>query len=137
MLLAPVVALAQTLFLAALPLRRTARWTAQLRNDHAVGLGRAARWLWPQTAFGALVAALAWRSGYAWAALPLSCGLLLAIPLAIATAAPRLGRLLARLGLGCIPEETDSPAILRRVGAPALATRRPTVPDVPGIREAA
>src|SRR6185437_8834431 len=82
-LLAPIVALAQTLFLAGLPLRRTARWTAQLRRDHAVGLGRAARCFWPQTAFGALVAALAWRGGYAWAALPLSCGLLLAIPLAV------------------------------------------------------
>jgi membrane glycosyltransferase len=136
-LLAPIVALAQTLVLAGLPLRRSARWTAQLRRDHAVGLGRAARCFWPQTAFGALVAALAWRGGYAWAALPLSCGLLLAIPLAVATADPRLGRLLARLGLGCIPEETDPPAILRRVGAPALAARRPAVPDAAGAREAA
>jgi membrane glycosyltransferase len=39
-------------------------------------------------------------------------GLALAVPMAVVTAAPRVGRLLARFGIGQLPEETDRPEIL-------------------------
>ena len=45
-----------------------------------------------------------------WWSLPLTAGYLLAIPFAVLTADPRLGRLLQRLGLCGIPEDFDTPA---------------------------
>jgi hypothetical protein len=45
-------------------------------------------------------------------ALLIAGGLALAVPMAVVTAAPRVGRLLARLGIGQLPEETDRPDIL-------------------------
>ena len=122
-LLAPVVALANTIFMTGLLFGRTIGWTAQRRDDHAVSLADAARRLWPQTAFGILLAAIAWRGGYFYISLPVTLGLAIAIPFAIATSAPWLGRAFMLIGLGRIPEETDAPPILHGLGLPALSGR--------------
>jgi len=119
-LLAPLMALAHTIFMGGLLFGRTIGWTAQRRGDHAVKLGDAVRRLWPQTLFGAVIAWLAWRGGYFAVSLPVTLGLVFAIPLAIATASPAIGRLFMRAGLGRIPEETAPPPILLRAGLPAL-----------------
>jgi membrane glycosyltransferase len=47
-------------------------------------------------------------------------GLLLAVPFAVATASPLLGLVLARLGVGRIPEEVQVPAALEPLRLPAL-----------------
>jgi membrane glycosyltransferase len=83
------------------------RWPAQNRAERAVSWLEAARLFWPQTALGVLAfAGLAlggWRP-MLWA-LPFAGGLLLAVPLAVLSADPTLGRWLRRTGLGAIPEE--------------------------------
>ncbi|MCR9220100.1 MAG: glucans biosynthesis glucosyltransferase MdoH [Alphaproteobacteria bacterium] len=114
-LLAPVVSFAQARFIGGLLLGRTIGWGTQRREGERVGWGEAARGLWPQTLFGAALAAiLAFQapSVLPWAA-PLLASFLLAVPFAVLTASPALGRLSVRLGLCDIPED--------RAPAPALA----------------
>ena len=53
-------------------------------------------------------------------ALFLAAGLALSIPLAVITALPATGRLLTRLGIGRLPEETAPPASLRALALPAV-----------------
>jgi membrane glycosyltransferase len=50
-------------------------------------------------------------------------GLLLAVPFAVATASPLLGIVLARMGIGRIPEEVEVPAALESLRLPALEAR--------------
>ena len=119
-LLAPVVALANTIFMTGLVFGRTISWTAQRRDDHAVSLLDATRRLWPQTALGILLGVIAWRGGYFLISLPMTLGFAIAIPFAIATSLPGLGRAFIALGLGRIPEETQAPPILHALGLPAL-----------------
>ena len=51
------------------------------------------------------------------------------IPLAVVTALPATGRLLTRLGIGRLPEETAPPPSLRALALPAIeapqASRHP------------
>jgi len=53
-------------------------------------------------------------------ALFLAGGPALAIPFAMMTAWPRLGRLAARIGIGRLPEETTRPASLLTLALPAI-----------------
>jgi membrane glycosyltransferase len=85
-------------------------WTTQNRLDRSVGWCEAARLYWPQTVLGVLVFACFAEAGWLaslWAA-PLAGGLLLAIPFAVLTANPRLGRVLQRLRFAAVPEEFDA-----------------------------
>ena len=50
-----------------------------------------------------------------WWSLPLTAGYLLAIPFAVLTADPGLGRALQRLGVCGIPEDFDPPAEVEAV----------------------
>jgi membrane glycosyltransferase len=127
-LLAPVVALGNTIFMTGLLFGRTIGWTAQRRDDHAVSLVDAARRLWPQSVLGVLLGIIAWRGGYFLISLPMTLGFAIAIPFAIATSLPGLGRAFILLGLGRIPEETHAPPILLGLGLPALAGRSPPAP---------
>ena len=92
-------------------------WGAQLRDAHGLSLSDAARALWPHLLFGAATLAL----GGAFAprlllwSLPLTLGYVAAIPFALASASPRLGEWLTRLGLCATPEELSRPEILRRL----------------------
>ncbi len=118
MLLAPVLSLTHTVFMAGLLLGRQVRWDPQRRDGHAVPLGQALRGLWPHMATGlALVAALAaWApSVLPWAA-PVLVGLLLAAPFTWLTSRVAAGRVLARLGLCRIPEEHAPPPEVAMLG---------------------
>ncbi|MGE3148705.1 MAG: glucans biosynthesis glucosyltransferase MdoH [Pseudorhodoplanes sp.] len=121
-LLLPIMFFGHTLFLARLLLGKTVGWGGQMRDDHAVPWSLAARHLWPQTLFGAVCIAILAASHppaipYA---LFIAAGLVLAVPLAVLTASPGIGRALARLGIGRLPEETQAPAALRALGLPAF-----------------
>jgi membrane glycosyltransferase len=119
MLIAPVVMLAQSVFVAGLFLGRKVKWEAQVRDGHRVSWRDAARGMWPQTLFGLLAGGLLATFAPAvlpWAA-PVLIGLLLAIPMTVVTSSPALGRKLARLGVCAIPEE-------RRPGAPVPTRTR-------------
>ncbi len=121
-LLCPIVWVSHTIFLAALLFGREVGWGGQVRDGHAVSLRVALRNLWPQTLFGLAVIGLLARAQPA--ALPyallLAAGPALAIPFAMLTAWPRLGRLCARLGIGRLPEETAPRPELHALSLPAL-----------------
>jgi membrane glycosyltransferase len=113
-LLCPIQWCSHTVFLGGLLFGRTVGWNAQVRHAHAVSLAGALARLWPQTLVGwAAIGVLARTNP---AALPVASliagGLALAVPMAVLTAVPRFGLLLARVGIGQLPEETDRPEIL-------------------------
>lgn len=122
MLMAPVVAFQVTLFLVGLALGHRVPWNGQVRDAYRVEWGEAARRFWPQTLFGLLLLGaglgLAGAGAVAWAA-PMIAGLLLAIPFAVLTADPRLGRWAQRRGLCALPEEVRPSELLARLDARA------------------
>lgn len=125
-LLAPVMAIAHTVFMAGLPFGRALVWGPQRRAAHRVGWGLALRRLWPQTLVG--LSALLWLTATAGTAAlwlsPFFVGALIAVPLAVVTASPALGLALARIGLWRIPEESEPNALIRSLDLPALEAAR-------------
>ncbi|MBP5856486.1 glucans biosynthesis glucosyltransferase MdoH [Marivibrio halodurans] len=118
-LLAPAVSFAQARFIIGLLLGRKMGWGAQRREGQALGWGEATRGLWPQTLFGlALGAVLAVKvpAVLPWAS-PLLASFVLAIPFAVLTASPWLGRLSRRVGLCDIPEDRAPNPALRALTA--------------------
>ena len=123
LILSPIMALAHTLFLIRLIVfRRGGTWNNQLRESHAVPWRLALTRLWPQTlAGGAVIGVVAAKAPEKLVfAMMGAGGLLLAVPFAVATASPLLGLVLARLGVGRIPEEVQVPAALEPLRLPAL-----------------
>jgi membrane glycosyltransferase len=122
-LMAPVVAFQVTVFLIGLAFGRRVPWTGQNRDAYRVGWRDAARGLWPQTLFGLVLLGAGWGlaggAAVAWGA-PMIAGLVLAVPYAVVTAAPALGRWAERAGLCALPEEIAPPEALRRLLAPEL-----------------
>jgi len=127
LLLAPIMAVAHSVFMAGLALGRTIGWTSQVRDDHRVPLDAAAARLWVQGLVGALL--LGWIAVRLPEALlvaaPFYGPLLAAIPFAMLSAWPALGVTMARRHIAAIPEETQPPAELLRLGLQALYTRWP------------
>jgi membrane glycosyltransferase len=122
-LVAPIMWASHTLFLTRLLFGRTVGWGAQARDDHEVPWSLALRQFWPQTLIG--LAPLVLLAAAAPSAIPyallIAGGPLVSIPLAVATAAPALGRALIAVGLDRLPEETLPPPELRALGLPAIA----------------
>jgi membrane glycosyltransferase len=127
LLLSPIMWVGHTLFLGGLLFGRTIGWIGQTRDDHAVPLSLAIHNLWPQALLGiSTVAVLAVTAPSAIPyALFIAGGPLLAIPLAVITAQPAVGRLLLRLGIGRLPEETAPPPPLRALALPAVEAAHP------------
>jgi membrane glycosyltransferase len=108
-----------SLLLVSLPSGPKIEWGAQARDVHGVSWRAAARAFWPHLVFGVLVVDLA--AGFApelamWS-LPLTAGYFLAIPFAVASASPRLGRWFAARGLCATPEEFCLPEILQALSS--------------------
>ncbi|MFX4221990.1 MAG: glucans biosynthesis glucosyltransferase MdoH [Thalassobaculum sp.] len=121
MFVAPVVAVAQTIFIAGLFCGKRITWNAQMRDPREVRWGQALSTLWPQSLVGlAFVGTLAVfaPSMLPWAA-PIVVAWLLAVPFAVVSAVPGLGRTLQRWRLCAVPEEFDTPAEIAAVQAPA------------------
>ena len=118
-LVAPVSAVAISIFLLGLPFGRRVGWTSQQRDPARVPLSVAVRCFWPQALVGlTLAGATLWFMPEAfWFGLPIYLGLLLAVPLATATASPALGRAMARAGLCRTPDETWPAAALATAAA--------------------
>jgi membrane glycosyltransferase len=136
--LAPIMAVAQSVFLLGLAAGRVVRWEAQLRDSRALPWGEAMRGLWPQTLLGLLVGVAVGAFGppaaRIWAVL--FCGpLILAVPFAVMTSWTGLGRGLARLGLCSTPEEIDPPEVVIAAGHVPRQTRR--LSGAPGLPEPA
>ena len=127
-LLSPIMWICHTLFLAGLPFGRVIGWIGQVRHDHTVPWSQALHQLWPHTALG--LCSLGLIAATHPAALVyvflLAGGPALSIPLAVFTARPALGRLLTRIGIGRLPEETAPPLALTALALPAVtAAARP------------
>jgi membrane glycosyltransferase len=127
-----------SLLLASLPFGRKIEWGAQARDVHGVSWQAAARAFWPHLVFGVLVVGTAaWFSPkLALWSLPLTAGYFLAIPFAVASASPKLGRWFAAKGLCGTPEEIFTPEILRAVASasdeaelPQSALNQPCLAD--------
>lgn len=117
-LMAPIVAFEVTVFLVALAFGYRIPWSGQNRDAYRVEWAEAARRLWPQTLFGLALLAIGWGfaggGAVAWGA-PMIAGLILAIPFAVLTTAPALGRWTERAGVCAVPEEIAPPETLRRL----------------------
>jgi membrane glycosyltransferase len=126
LLLSPIMWVGHTLFLGGLLFGRTIGWIGQTRDDHAVPWSLALHNLWPQALLGLVtVGTLAVTAPAAIPyALFIAGGPLLAVPLAVVTAWPALGRVMLRLGIGRLPEETAPPPTLRALALPAVEAAR-------------
>jgi membrane glycosyltransferase len=100
-----------TIFMVGLAFGKSVTWGGQSRDAYGISWKTAAQDLWPQLAFGTVVCGLLWLIAPAvfWWSLPLTAGYLVAMPFAVITASPVLGRLFQKLGLCGIPEDFDPP----------------------------
>jgi membrane glycosyltransferase len=106
-----------TVFMIGLVFGQSVVWNGQARDAHGISWQTAALGLWPSVLFGCLVCgALAYLSPAVllWS-LPLTFGYLVAIPFAVATAAPAFGEALTRHRLCAIPEEFETPPVVAAV----------------------
>ena len=105
-------------FIASLLLGNSTRWSGQARDARAVSWAEAAQAFWPQTLFGAAVnlPMLMVSPAMLPYALPFTLGYLVAIPFAVATASPALGRWSVRFGLCAVPEEAAPPVEVAALG---------------------
>jgi membrane glycosyltransferase len=127
-LLCPIIWFGHTIFLTGLLFGHEIGWIGQTRDDHAVPFALALRNLWPHTLLGwGVIGLLAMtHPGAIPYALFLAAGPALAIPLAVVTALPTIGRTLARIGVGRLPEETAPPAALCTLALPAIEIAAPS-----------
>jgi membrane glycosyltransferase len=103
----PLSTLNKALFLATLPFGRRASWLPQNRADRGIAWADAARLLWPHTLVG-LAVTLAFATVSLAAllvALPFTLGMVLAIPLCVWSADPRLSAWLRARRIAATPEE--------------------------------
>lgn len=122
-MLAPIMAVAHTMFMGGLAFGKAIGWGAQARGVERLPVKLSLRKLWPQMLFG--LAGLAWISGMdisvVWPVVPVVLGPLLAPLIATATSTKTLGDLAIRSTLWRLPEETMPPPELADLHLPALA----------------
>ena len=106
-----------SIFMIGLVFGKSVVWGGQSRDASGISWRTAAENLWPQTLFGVVVCGLLVlvEPAVFWWSLPLTAGYLLAIPFAVTTASPALGRWFQRWGFAGIPEDFDTPAEVRAV----------------------
>ncbi|KUO54185.1 MAG: glucosyl transferase family 2 [Alphaproteobacteria bacterium BRH_c36] len=122
-----------TIFMIGLAFGKSVTWGGQSRDAHGVSWATAFENFWPQTLFGIVVcAALYYVSPTVllWS-LPLTLGYLLAMPFAVISSQPSVGRWLQRVGLCGIPEDYRTPDEIRALerhdqtdGPPSPLTRQ-------------
>jgi membrane glycosyltransferase len=106
-----------SIFMIGLLFGKSVVWGGQSRDAQGLSWATAAQNLWPQMLFGVIVcgALLAIEPVVLWWSLPLTAGYLLAVPFAVLTADPRIGRALQKLGVCGIPEDFNAPAEVKAV----------------------
>ncbi|MBA5775912.1 glucans biosynthesis glucosyltransferase MdoH [Stappia sp. F7233] len=121
-LLAPIMAVAESIFIAGLPFGRAVGWGAQSRQPHGLPFRLTASKLWPQTLFG--LTGIVWTASQSWSLvwplLPIVAGPLLAIPFALITSRRDVGAAALASSLWRVPEEVSVPASLMPLRLEAL-----------------
>jgi membrane glycosyltransferase len=109
-----------SIFMIGLAFGKSVAWGGQSRDAYGIAWPTAVRTLWPQTLFGVVVCALTYLVSPAafWWSLPLTLGYLVAIPFAVATASPAVGRWFKARGLAGIPEDFEAPDVVAAVQRP-------------------
>jgi membrane glycosyltransferase len=118
-LIAPVTMLSQSVAVLQILLGRDTGWRAQRRDDGTMPWREVVRLYGGHTVFGLLLAWAAYIVSFPlflWMS-PVVLGLVLAIPLAMLSAEPSIGRAWRELGLLATPEEREAPSILMRANA--------------------
>ena len=129
MMLAPIMAVANTIFLFKLfVLRKSKGWAQQDRKTSALPFSVTAKHLWPQMLFGLIGFTVIFSGDKAdWVTIamciPVFVGPLFVLPFAISSSHPGLGQLAARFGLWHLPEEKIPPVIIRALHLPAVMQR--------------
>lgn len=115
-LLAPVVMISQSAFVASVFLGRSSAWVAQQRTSRGMGIGAAVSAFAPHTmlALGAAALIYVYIPSCFWWLAPLLAGPTLSIPLALVSSSPLAGRLAACIGLLRVPSETSPLPIAAR-----------------------
>ncbi|MEI8154253.1 MAG: glycosyltransferase family 2 protein, partial [Hyphomicrobiales bacterium] len=123
-MLSPIMWVSHTLFFLGLPFGRGIGWIGQARDDHTVPWSVAFQQLWPHTVLGlgclAILAATHPEASI-YAFVLIAGGPAISIPFAVITAIPNVGRALARIGIGRLPEESAPPKALAQLSLPAVA----------------
>ena len=106
-----------SIFMIGLAFGKSVVWGGQSRDAYGISWRTALENLWPQTLFGIIVCGLLLLVSppVFWWSLPLTAGYLLAIPFAVITASPNLGRWFKKFGLCGIPEDFSEPAEIKAV----------------------
>ena len=100
-----------SIFMIGLLFGKSVTWGGQQRDATGISFATALENLWPQTVFGVIVCGALYvisPTVLLWS-LPLTAGYLLAIPFAMLTASPTLGRWMKKAGLCGIPEDFQTP----------------------------
>ena len=100
-----------TIFMIGLAFGKSVVWGGQSRDAYGISWRTAVENLWPQTLFGIVVCGLLYAVSptVLYWSLPLTAGYLVAIPFAVVTASPALGRWFQKVGLCGIPEDFNPP----------------------------
>jgi membrane glycosyltransferase len=116
-LLAPIMMLSQTGFVASILMGRNSGWNSQRRGEASSAWSILVRRFLPHTVLGLLAAGFIWKflPQYAWWLLPVFVGPIFAIPLAALTESVRVGQLMRRLGLFVVPWEAGAVPLVERV----------------------
>ncbi len=133
MLMAPVMMMLHSTFIAQILSGNAVGWSAQARDDRGVSWGSALDRHGGHMATGWLAAAaLGWLApAYLPWMLPVIAGLVMAAPVTVLTSSPQGGLWALRLGLLVTPEEREAPAELRTL----LPDRRRRAIDVTATPE--
>lgn len=129
MMLAPIMAIANTIFLFQLIVLRKAKgWTTQSRNAESLPLAVTVKHLWPQTLFGLAGFTCVLSIGNLGIAgllicLPVFIGPLLAVPFGISSSHAVFGKLTSKFGFWQLPEEKTPPVIIRALNLNAISIR--------------
>ncbi|QGM46409.1 glucans biosynthesis glucosyltransferase MdoH [Methylocystis heyeri] len=114
LIIGAVTSLSETIFLLGLALGHTMGWPAQTRDAKGLKFRETAISLSPHFLFGCITLALSacFAPRLAIWSLPVTAGYIFAVPFALATAAPRIGKWFRRRALCATPEEILPPKIL-------------------------
>ncbi|EMI29391.1 glucans biosynthesis glucosyltransferase MdoH [Rhodopirellula europaea] len=112
-LLSPIMAIMHTRFVVSTLRGRKVKWSSQQRGEHGVPMLQAIRDYGSLTVLGLVITAAVFTFARSWAVwfLPITAGLILAVPLAMAMASRGIGNTMAKLRLLLIPQETDVPEV--------------------------
>ena len=121
-LLAPIMAVAHSVFIGGLIFGHKIGWSVQHRHAKDLTIKGASIHLWPQTLLGLIGVAFVatFNSGAVLFALPVIFGLAISIPFAVTSASSLFSKWFLSSGLWCIPEEQNSSNTLVKLDLPAL-----------------